>query len=264
MSVYINLGKQWLEPLLANPQRTLTGSLGGANYSANLIIPNYRDIVIEHYKDLIRGSLEEECQLSEVAFCFKHFGLTIRFDKPLEVVLYNEHRTINPGLCELIEQLGPITFQNAYLGEAVRTYGHRNRFPHLQFHIDRSEMQRERYSMYTRDPFDEEQKHPRTASTLFIHNIVNHLQSIKEGKINQLTATGISNSVLLFDREFVDELIGKIILEQRWDQPLGVGEIAMIDNVNVQHASYYRDAERSGYRIGVRYLSGTATLDNVA
>ena len=53
------------------------------------------------------------------------------------------------------------------------------------------------------------------------------------------------------------QIIDNVVLEQRWDEPEGVGEIAMIDNATMLHASYYRDISELGYRIGVRYLAGS-------
>lgn len=42
-----------------------------------------------------------------------------------------------------------------------------------------------------------------------------------------------------------------MVLEQRWDEPEGIGEIA-----TMLHASYYCNLNALGYRIGVRYLAG--------
>ncbi len=50
------------------------------------------------------------------------------------------------------------------------------------------------------------------------------------------------------------DLFGDVILEQPWDAPEGTGEIAVIDNRTVLHASYHKDGRTKGYAIGARYL----------
>jgi alpha-ketoglutarate-dependent taurine dioxygenase len=49
-------------------------------------------------------------------------------------------------------------------------------------------------------------------------------------------------------------LLGEIIFEQPWNEPAGVGEIALIDNRTVLHATYHKDGSTRGYPIGARYL----------
>lgn len=228
----------------------------GRAYTASIGIPDYRARVEQHFRALITGGLDEECRIAEIPFGFRHFGVAIRFEQPTEVALYDDDLRIHHGLCEIIDRVGPLVLRNAYLSEAVRTYGHRNRFPHLQFHIDRNSKQTTRYSMYTRDPFDEEQRHPRTASTLFTANIVGHLQGIKDGSVRRHVDKGQRASAPLFENEDMSRVLGSVVFEQRWDEPEGIGEIAMIDNATVLHASYYRNPGMLGYRIGVRYLAG--------
>ena len=50
------------------------------------------------------------------------------------------------------------------------------------------------------------------------------------------------------------ESIGNVVLEQAWHAPPGTGEITILDNRSVLHASYYARPENRGYPIGVRYL----------
>lgn len=259
MTIRLDFNRSWLKPLLERPESPLPGNVNGNKYKANILIAHYRQNVEKHYRDIIKGSLASECQNANMLLPFEHLGVQIHFDNATEVDLYDAELMINPGLCELVRQAGIVVFQNVYLQSTVREYGHRNRFPHLQFHIDRSAKQKERYSMYTRDPFDQEQKYPRTSSTLFIANIVGQLQGIKEGKIDRNTGENIITTSPFFEQEPMDELIGKVVLEQRWDQAEGIGEIAIIDNATLLHASFYRDALRSGYKIGVRYLAGFET-----
>jgi hypothetical protein len=44
------------------------------------------------------------------------------------------------------------------------------------------------------------------------------------------------------------------MVELGWRAPEGVGEISLIDNRTVLHASYYARPELEGYPISVRYL----------
>ncbi|MDH5546758.1 MAG: hypothetical protein OEZ43_14290 [Gammaproteobacteria bacterium] len=255
MATQITFDKNWLDQLLAKPGQVLRGNLGGQDYTAALVIPDYRNRLNQHYRNILPASLEQVCVQTGLHQPFQHFGVKIKFETAQEVQLY-QNNTIEKGLCELIKQVGLVVLQNVYHNQTIRNEGHRNRFPHLQFHIDRSANQETRYSLYTRDPLDEEQRHPRTASTLFIPNITAYLQGIKEGKLHWGIDKGQTNSSQLFADEISEDLLGDIILEQKWNLPEGTGEIAMIDNADVLHASYYRDAERTGYKIGVRYLAG--------
>lgn len=256
MTLSIPFDLNWLEQLERTPDTALFNSAQSQAYSAKIAIPRLRQKIERHYANIIQGSLEQECRTAEIEFGFEHFGVVIRFDQPTEVQLYNDEMTIHCGLCDIIAKVGPVIFKNAYLTSAVRSYGHRNRFPHLQFHIDRNSKQTTRYSMYTRDPFDDEQRYPRTASTLFAANIVSHLQGIKDGSITRHGEKGVRASAPLFENEDMAIVIGDVVLEQRWDEPEGIGEIAMIDNATMLHASYYRNLNVLGYRIGVRYLAG--------
>ena len=106
---------------------------------------------------------------------------------------------------------------------------------------------------YTRDPYDKEQKYPRKASTLFIDNSVAYLQSLSELK-NNSKESGRRGHYNIFEQCEVTELFGNVILEQSWGAPEGVGEICIINNNCVLHASYKHGVEH-GYFIGARYLS---------
>jgi len=256
MTTYIPFDNTWLEQLIRSPDQTFHGSLGQQKYSAQIVIPHYLHQLERYFQSVIGGSLQNECSNSNVPFTFEHFGVSIKFQNPLEVNLYDNELFLNPGLLEIINRIGPIMFKNVYFNTSIRDDGHRNRFPQFQFHIDRSKKQPTRYSLYTRNPFDEEQKYPRTASTLFTSNISAYLQGVKQGLLKKHIDQGSPTSALLFEKEDLEDIFGKVILEQRWDEPEGTGEIAIIDNATVLHASYYRDASQSGYRIGVRYLAG--------
>jgi len=256
MTTPIHFNATWLEQITKNPATPFKSKLGSIPYTANIVIPHYRDKVRSYFKDQIDSSLEQECKNINSPMPFEHFGVSISFESPIEVHLYDENSMLNKGLSEIIAKVGPIILKNTYFSSAIRDDGHRNRFPQFQFHVDRSPMQDTRYSLYTRNPFCPEQKHPRTASTIFTTNSAAYLQAIKQGLFTKDKDKRAPTSNLLFEKEPLETILGNVILEQRWDEPEGVGEIAMIDNATVLHASFYRDAAQSGYRIGVRYLAG--------
>lgn len=150
--------------------------------------------------------------------------------------------------------VGAVVIKNVYLDSEHRNMGHRNRFPQLNFHVDRSEKQPTHYSMYTRNPFDNEQKHPRKSSTLFVPSIIGYLQSLKEKSIDPASAKGNKGTYTIFTKENMSELVNNIIIEYAWSEVTGTGEISMLDNITCLHASYYPTHEK-GYKIGVRYVA---------
>ena len=224
------------------------------NYEATIAIPNYKQRIATHYKSLLPNGLDAFCAQSNIPCEFQHFGIIIKFEKPVEIVLHDDDMALDEGLRFLMAQAGPVIIKNAYLNTKHRGYGHRNRFPHLNFHVDRTANQPDHYSMYTRDPSDPEQSFPRTVSTLFSANIVGHLQAAQEGIINPNSA-GIKNTYTVFTKENMENIFGNLILDQRWEESKGTGEMAMQDNLTCLHASYYRNQHVKGYKIGVRYLS---------
>ena len=58
-------------------------------------------------------------------------------------------------------------------------------------------------------------------------------------------------STFIFDKTGMTEVIDRIVQEPTWNNSRGTGRIGIQDNRAVQHAGYYRDATRKGYRIGV-------------
>jgi len=250
-----HFNRNWLASLINRPVDTITGDYCGKKYTAKLIITDYAAHISAHYSDIIKGDLFGFCAQSEVPFNFVHFGVVIEFTDAAELILHDDESTLDDGLRELIGAVGAVIIKNAYMTDKLRKIGHRNRFPHLNFHIDRTANQPTHYSMYARDPFDEEQQHPRTSSTLFIPNIVGHLQGIREGLVDPLNDKGVRSTYRLFEKSPVSDLINDLIIEHRWDEPHGVGEISMLDNITLLHSSYYRDASETGYKIGVRYLA---------
>lgn len=245
----------WLTRLLGSPELRMKGVLEGHAYQATVLIPNFKRHVMEHYSDIIHGDFNQFCVNAEIPCEFEHFGLAIDFQTPAELPLHNANMVIDAGLCDIMASVGPVIIRNAYVDAVSRSMGHRNKFPHLNFHVDRTSMQETVYSLYTRDPFDEEQKHPRKSSTLFVANIVGHLQGIREGLVSP-AEKGMRGTYSLFQGENISGLLNDVLLEHRWDLPEGQGEISMLDNRTCLHASYYREVHGESYKIGVRYLAG--------
>lgn len=250
-----DLGSVMLEKLYKNPGEILEGSHFGERFSMKVVIPNHERIVAQYYSDLLKTSLNQINNNLDLPSYFKHFGIEVKFEKQCEVAFYNDQKKLDEGIRESIKMFGPIIIKNVYLDDSRRNDGHRNRFPQLKFHVDRSMAQTEHHSYYHRDPFDPEQIEPRKSSTLFIPNVVGYLQGVKEKKYS-ITQKGVLISHIdLFHEENVQELIGKIIVEHAWNEPRGTGEISIIDNTTTLHSSYYRIPSVKGYRIGVRYVA---------
>ena len=255
MPIKPQISPAWLDNIVKLPRQPVSGNWSGSNFSAEVIIPDYRQQVQAYYSDVIRGDLQGFCNQHQLVAPPTHFGLQITFEQATELSLHSKELVLDAGLRQIIERLGAVVVKNAYLDADIREPSHRNRFPHLNFHLDRTAHQVTVYSMYTRDPFDAEQKMPRTSSTLFLPNSVAYLQGVKEGLINPTVDPGLGTSYVLFSNEVAADQFGKLIIEHRWDLPQGVGELSMLDNRTLFHSSYYRDASVKGYKIGVRYLS---------
>jgi len=250
-----HFNSQWLNNLLTRPEQPYQGEYGNQRYAAQIAIPHYRERLLKHYSDILHGDINRFCLQAEIpAFEFEHYGVIIHFEQPTILTLHDFDMELNSGLKELIKKAGAVIIKNAYMNLEFRNRGHRNRFPQLNFHIDRSSAHPTHYSMYSRDPFDDEQKFPRTSSTLFIPSIVGHLQAIREQLIRP-DEKGLKNTYTLFTQENMAELSNNIILEHRWIEPEGTGELSMLDNLTALHASYYPNPAAKGYKIGVRYLS---------
>ncbi|MDH5395870.1 MAG: hypothetical protein OEW97_06315 [Gammaproteobacteria bacterium] len=244
----------WLNKLLSAPDKITSGIYLNTAYEAKVIIPHYKQQIATHYHEIIKGNLDQVCRQYDMPAVFKHFGVIIHFKKPLQIHLHdNEMNMVE--IHHIIRETGALIIKNAYLDSEHRSMGHRNRFPQLNFHVDRSVNQPTHYSMYTRNPYDEEQKHPRKSSTLFISSIIGHLQAIKENQLDEHNQGGNKGSYVIFLKENINELINNIMVEHAWNEPLGTGEISIIDNITCLHASYYPNSAEKGYKIGVRYVA---------
>lgn len=240
MTARLIISDSHIERLLRDPAAAMRGEASGTEFTSAIAIPDYADNIRRHYG--------MQPDTAEIPLPFRHFGLVVTFDRPTELDLYDEAFTLDDSARRAIEAFGPLLLRNAYLAKANRD-GQRNIFPSLRFHVDRAPPQTELYSLFCRDPFDPVQKRPRGSSTLFIANTVGLFQAQKEGQ----DFARVRCSGNLFMDENVKGLIGRVILEQSWSEPQGVGEIGVLDSRTLLHASYYK--KTAGYPIGVRYLS---------
>lgn len=255
MNFDTHFNANWLNQLINNPQSTISGQFNTSSYSARIALPDYPRRLQAFYSGTLQGDIYTYSNQVEIPYAFNHFGVLIEFSEPTELELHDEGEVLNEGLRQIIARVGPVIIRNAYMVAKYRDRGHRNRFPHLNFHIDRSANQPTQYSMYTRNPFDAEQQFPRTSSTLFAPSIIGNLQSVKEGQPDATTDKGMRGTYTIFTKENMEAVLGNVVLEHPWNEPKGVGEISMLDNRTTLHASYYRDLSEKGYKIGVRYLA---------
>lgn len=250
-----HFNSNWLNLLTRNPHTAQEGRFGTSDYTAHIALPDYSKRLINQYNTILHGDIYSYSQRVQIPYTYNHFGVIIEFSQPTELELHNDEMVLDEGLRQIIARTGPVIIRNAYMVAKFRDRGHRNRFPHLNFHIDRSENQPTQYSMYTRNPYDEEQQYPRTSSTLFVPSIVGNLQAVKEAQANATSDIGMRGTYTIFNNEEMNTVLNNIVLEHAWDEPQGVGEISMLDNRTALHASYYRDPSQKGYKIGVRYLA---------
>lgn len=211
-----------------------------SRFTVQVVIPGYSKKIASHYGVNGAGF--------PAGAEFRNFGLLVEFDEPTQMLVYDGERRLQDGLQELVEAFGPLILRNAYLSEAKRREGQRNIFENLAFHLDRGHHMENRYSLFVRDPFDPIQREPRESSTLILSYNATQLQAMKEGKPFGPTKPRYN----IFTEEEIEPLIDRIMVCQRWSAPEGTGELCILDNRTVYHASYY--ARDKGYPIGVRYL----------
>lgn len=241
-----------LSVLDTSPVSQARGSLFGVGFEAVAGIRDYARNIEAFYDTIPPGGLEYLCQHAGIPFAFRHFGLIVSFRSPARLAVYDHERRLAPAVKGLIRRFGPVILENAVSATPDTIDPQRNIFPHLDFHVDRGRNQPNQYSLYSRDPEDPDQRHPRGTSTLFVANIVGHLQAIREGAIGN-DETGSKALYKIFQKAgAAEKALGKVILNHSWSAPEGVGELVVIDNRTVLHASYHRP--RKGWSIGTRYL----------
>lgn len=250
----IDVPQQTIARLNENPDKPLAVRVGGHPCTAKICIPDADKKISAHFRDLLtQGPLAQGLAtlVSSVDLPqpFRHFGIRLRFDKATQIEVYDRDLMLAEDLRALITAYGTVMLENAYMSDTCRSEGQRNIFPDLDFHFDRSPIHPNRYSLFCRDPFDTIQRAKRDSSTLIITNVGAYLQQLREG---YAPADCKRAMYRIFRNADIDSLVNEIILEQEWRAPEGTGEICLIDNRTVFHASYYRHGK--GYPIGVRYL----------
>lgn len=246
-------GTSALTALEQKPGEIVEGRVGNSRFHARVAIPNYAENVAQHYADLAPKGLAALCNDAAIALPYRNFGLVCTFESATELKIHDADLILDESIRELVERFGPIVIGNAYLPENDRRADQTNIFPHLQFHFDRGPNQPTQISLFYRDPFDPIQAAPRESSTVHCANIVAHLQYARETcqKPETLEWRGFYN---IFEEQDTTDLLGKILMEHRWDAPHGTGEISVLFNGTILHASYYRQTALKGYPISVRYL----------
>jgi hypothetical protein len=111
----------------------LEGRLHGANYRTRISIPDYVTRLELHY-DRCLDALD-------VKLSFRHFGLTVELETPVEFALHDEVRRFDSGLRALRQRYGSLTVTNAILPDRVRTREQRNIFKYLSYYTDWSKAQ---------------------------------------------------------------------------------------------------------------------------
>ncbi len=241
-------------PLLSQPERDLQGFFKEIPCTARIAIPDYGATVARHYAAVAPEGLAAVSTLAGIPFDLPQFGLIIDFEQMAQVNVHTTDMALDDSVRALVGRFGVVVFRNACIAGAARRMFHRNIFSHLQFHVDRGPNAANQYSCFTRDPEDAAQRQPRASSTLFIANIVAWLESVHTGDSAPGRERGTRANYNLYREAPAADLFGEIILEQPWDAPEGIGEIAVIDNRTVLHAAYHKDGKTKGYPIGARYL----------
>lgn len=251
MSHRLVFGKSALDAHAANPQRVIEGKINGSNYRVRIAIPDYANKIARHYS--CAGELDAICRNTSIEFGLRNFGFVCEFDRPIELELYGPDYTLDDGVREIVHRFGPVIIRNAQLPAEHDDEPQRNIFGNLNFYFDRGSNQPTQYSLFTRDPHDPVQSQPRTSSTVFVGNIVAHLQHAREQRRRPQDLTW-QTRYDIFLKENMNALTDNVVLEHDWSAPEDTGEISLLYNRTVLHASYYRNPAAKGYPIGVRYL----------
>ena len=237
MAVFDDLLNRDLQPF-TNPSRIMLGEWGLCR--AGIMITGYDKRISKTYNLPDRSDAHDPV--------FRQFGLLVEFEKETTLPLIGDGEQLDSAAKSLLKRHGAMVLRNARISETDRQTSQRNIFPNLKFHYDRTPSQGNYFSLFFRDPDDPAQHPPRQSSTLIAANSVIQLEAQKTGQWNGSLQPWYD----LFQDSDIAQLSGDILLEQTWSAPAGTGEIVLLDNSAVMHASYYREAK--GYQIGVRYL----------
>lgn len=186
----------------------------GIGYPARVAIPHCGTRIERFYANQLPSGLAAACQLAEIDFQFEHFGLIIEFDTPVELSLYDVQQTLDEGLRRVVDVFGPVVVRSAHLDAGNRAQCQPNIFPDLHFHFDGGPNQPDQISMCKRDCITPVQREPKTSSTVFVANIVAHLQYLKEanGRAN-IDRKGLRARYEIFDNRSVRLLLGDVVFE---------------------------------------------------
>ncbi len=223
--------------LSENPSKNIFAGSHLHKFNANIVIPNIAAEIQRHFFE----SPDMAAEIAEMQF--RQFGLFIDFDAEQNFEAFDDALFLHPQLKQAISVFGVCIFRNVKLLHPSEKKLQKNIFPDLQFHVDRGANFSNQYSLFYRDPSDPDHWPPRNTSTLVMPNSAFHLQSTKQG---MSTGAGAKNRVL-FTANSIRSIIGKFVLEQRWDASEKTGEICVFDNRTVLHASHHRGAR--GYPI---------------
>lgn len=239
-----------LSILSSSPTEECAITLFGSAAQAKIAIPYYRQKVTDHYRSACQDKYPAIAAIADKELDFEHFGLIISFDQQTVVPICDQDKHLEETLRHALKHFGPVFIRNGVVDELEDDFLQKNMFPGLSFHVDRGSHMENQISFFTRDPRDPEQSKPRITSTLFMSRRATCYQSGFEGK--EIDDFARCSNVFLYENGSVEDSLGEVVLEQSWRADEGVGEIGLIDNKTVYHASYHR-GER-GYAIGTRYL----------
>lgn len=237
-AINFEFNQNLISKLELKPNIPIFNNLFGHDFKAKIVIPDHNKTIQQFYRAQLKHNIDFYNHALNFPPLFSHLGLCITFDKATKIHIHNMDMRLTDTAKALIKKYGAIILKNVYLDSEMRDMGHRNRFPQLNFHIDRNPKQDTHYSLYTRNPFDEEQRFPRTSSTLFIPYLVAYLQGLKEGNDKVADKDGLITSSVLYEAIAIPELLNSVILPHSWNEPEGIGEISIIDNSNLLHASW--------------------------
>ncbi|NQV56711.1 MAG: hypothetical protein HQ503_12700 [Rhodospirillales bacterium] len=236
--------------LKAAPTRTLSGQLFGKPADFKICITGHNGTVAAHYKSKLAGGYTQAEASARSLSHFDNFGLRVVFGAASEIILCDAELTLETNIRALVEAFGAVFLANARTAPIKNDVLQKNIFSGLAFHVDRAPTQPNQYSVYTRDPRDPAQKMPRRTSTLFAPRRTIYLQGIADG-FDPAKLTG-SAKLDLFGDDNMADVLNKVVLEQSWKAPEGTGEIGIIDNRTLMHASYHPGEK--DYQIGTRYF----------
>jgi hypothetical protein len=239
-----------LAALATSPTEKHRFHLFGKTLSAQIAIPYHNQKVTEYYRQACGANYPSISALADKEIEFAHFGLILAFEEQTVIPVCDEERHLEENLRQAVQQFGPVFIRNGIVDNLGEDFLQKNMFPGLSFHVDRGSHMENQISLFTRDPRDPDQAKPRLTSTLFMSRRATCYQAALEGK--DVEDFQRCSNVFLFDDNSVEGKLGEVVLEQSWRAAEGVGEIGIIDNKAVFHASYHR-GER-GYAIGTRYL----------